>query len=172
MLEEVAALAGESAALAVPRPGPAMDVIAQADGPGLLGVSDWVGREFPLHASGPGKLVLAELDDDALADVGRARPAGAPDAADDHEPARAARRARRDPPPGLGRARRRARAGAREPRGHGPWRARHSARVHRRQRADRPRSTPAAAGARSGPLRAAGQRLRGALAAPGISRGR
>ncbi len=75
VLEEVAALAGESAALAVPRPGPAMDVIAQADGPGLLGVSDWVGREFPLHASGPGKLVLAELDDDALADwVARVRP--------------------------------------------------------------------------------------------------
>jgi len=75
VLEEVAELAGESAALAVPRPGPAMDVIAQADGPGLLGVSDWVGRDFPLHASGPGKLVLAELDDAALADwVARTRP--------------------------------------------------------------------------------------------------
>ncbi len=44
VLEEVAALAGESAALAVPRPGPAMDVIAQADGPGLLGVSGPTGR--------------------------------------------------------------------------------------------------------------------------------
>jgi DNA-binding IclR family transcriptional regulator len=75
VLEEIAATAGESAALAVPRPGPAMDVIAQADGPGLLGVSDWVGREFPLHASAPGKLVLAELDDAALADwVARVRP--------------------------------------------------------------------------------------------------
>lgn len=75
VLEEIAATVGESAALAVARPGPAMDVIAQADGPGLLGVSDWVGREFPLHASGPGKLVLAELDDRALADwVARVRP--------------------------------------------------------------------------------------------------
>jgi IclR family pca regulon transcriptional regulator len=68
VLEELAAAAGESAALAVPRPGPAMDVIAQAAGPGLLGVSDWVGVKFPLHASAPGKLVLAELDDAALAE--------------------------------------------------------------------------------------------------------
>jgi DNA-binding IclR family transcriptional regulator len=67
VLEDLADAAGESAALAVARAGPAMDVIAQADGPGLLGVSDWVGRDFPLHASAPGKLVLAELDDDALA---------------------------------------------------------------------------------------------------------
>ena len=66
VLEELAADAGESAALAVPRPGPAMDVIAQADAPGLLGASDWVGRRFPLHASAPGKLVLAELDDSQL----------------------------------------------------------------------------------------------------------
>ena len=43
-----------------------MDVIAQADAPGLLGASDWVGRRFPLHASAPGKLVLAELDDSQL----------------------------------------------------------------------------------------------------------
>jgi DNA-binding IclR family transcriptional regulator len=75
VLEDLADAAGESAALAVARAGPAMDVIAQADGPGLLGVSDWVGREFPLHASAPGKLVLAELDDDALAAwVARVRP--------------------------------------------------------------------------------------------------
>lgn len=75
LLDEVAAASGESAALAVPRAGPAMDVIAQADGPGLLGVSDWVGRDFPLHASAPGKLVLAELDDGALAGwVARVRP--------------------------------------------------------------------------------------------------
>ena len=75
VLEELAAAAGESAALAVARPGPVMDVIAQAAGPGLLGVSDWVGVEFPLHASAPGKLVLAELDDAALAGwVERVRP--------------------------------------------------------------------------------------------------
>ena len=75
VLDDLAVRAGESAALAVPRPGPAMDVIAQADGPGLLGVSDWVGRDFPLHASAPGKLVLAELDDEALAEwVARTAP--------------------------------------------------------------------------------------------------
>jgi DNA-binding IclR family transcriptional regulator len=75
ILEELAAVAGESAAIAVARAGPVMDVIAQADGPGLLGVSDWVGREFPLHASAPGKLILAELDDAALAAwVERVRP--------------------------------------------------------------------------------------------------
>jgi IclR family transcriptional regulator, acetate operon repressor len=76
VLEDLAADSGESTALAVSRPGPEMDVIAQADGPGLLGASDWVGREFPLHASAPGKLVLAELDDAALADwVARTEPA-------------------------------------------------------------------------------------------------
>jgi DNA-binding IclR family transcriptional regulator len=52
-----------------------MDVIAQADAPGLLGVSDWVGRAFPLHASAPGKLILAGLDDAELREwVARTRP--------------------------------------------------------------------------------------------------
>jgi DNA-binding IclR family transcriptional regulator len=75
LLAELAAEAGESAALAVARPGPGMDVIAQADAPGLLGVSRWVGRPFPLHASAPGKLVLAGLDAAALRDwVERTRP--------------------------------------------------------------------------------------------------
>jgi DNA-binding IclR family transcriptional regulator len=75
LLQALAVEAGESTALAVARPGPTMDVIVQADGPGLLGVSDWVGRVFPLHASAPGKLILAALDDAALRDwVGHARP--------------------------------------------------------------------------------------------------
>jgi DNA-binding IclR family transcriptional regulator len=75
LLEELAAEAGESAALAVARPGPDMEVIAQADAPGLLGVSRWVGHEFPLHASAPGKLILASLDAAALRDwVQRTRP--------------------------------------------------------------------------------------------------
>jgi DNA-binding IclR family transcriptional regulator len=75
LLEELAAAAGESAAVGVARPGPAMEVIAQADAPGLLGVSRWVGREFPLHASAPGKLLLAELDAAELRDwVHRTRP--------------------------------------------------------------------------------------------------
>src|SRR3954462_13217352 len=75
LLEALATEAGESTALAVARPGPAMDVIAQADAPGLLGVSDWVGRAFPLHASAPGKLILAGLDNAELrAWVARTRP--------------------------------------------------------------------------------------------------
>jgi DNA-binding IclR family transcriptional regulator len=75
VLEALAAACGESTALAVRRAGPAMDVIVQADAPGLLGASDWVGRDFPLHASGPGKLVLAELDDAQLVEwVRRVRP--------------------------------------------------------------------------------------------------
>jgi DNA-binding IclR family transcriptional regulator len=75
LLEQLAAEAGEGAALAVVRPGPAMEVIVQADAPGLLGVSRWVGRDFPLHASAPGKLVLAGLDDAALRDwVRRTKP--------------------------------------------------------------------------------------------------
>jgi DNA-binding IclR family transcriptional regulator len=75
LLHELAAEAGESAALAVARPGPRMEVIAQADAPGLLGVNRWVGRDFPLHASAPGKLVLAGLDDAALRDwMQRSRP--------------------------------------------------------------------------------------------------
>ena len=75
VLGELAAAAGDSAALAVPRPGPAMEVIVQADAPGLLGASDWVGHRFPLHASAPGKLMLAELDDRQLEQwVRRTRP--------------------------------------------------------------------------------------------------
>src|SRR3954449_5464399 len=75
LLEELAAQAGESAALAVARSGPAMDVVAQADAPGLLGVSRWVGQAFPLHASAPGKLVLAAVDARELRDwVQRTRP--------------------------------------------------------------------------------------------------
>lgn len=76
VLENLAAGAGESAMLAVPRPGPAVEVIAQADGPRLLGLTNWVGRPIMLHASAAGKLVLAELDDRALtAWIARERPA-------------------------------------------------------------------------------------------------
>ncbi len=53
-----------------------MRVVAQADGPWLLGPSNWVGRHIDSHASAAGKLVLAELTDHALGDwVQRTRPA-------------------------------------------------------------------------------------------------
>jgi DNA-binding IclR family transcriptional regulator len=75
MLEHLAAAAGESAMLAIPRPGPGMAIVAQADGPRLLGLANWVGRDIDLHASAAGKLVLAELDDSALtAWIRRERP--------------------------------------------------------------------------------------------------
>jgi DNA-binding IclR family transcriptional regulator len=60
VLEHLAAIAGESAMLAIPRPGPGMAIVAQADGPRLLGLTNWVGRHIDLHASAAGKLVLAE----------------------------------------------------------------------------------------------------------------
>jgi DNA-binding IclR family transcriptional regulator len=75
VLDDLAAGAGESAMLAVPRPGPGVEVVGQADGPRLLGLTNWVGRPIPLHASAAGKLVLAELTDRALAAwIARERP--------------------------------------------------------------------------------------------------
>jgi hypothetical protein len=61
-LERLAAEAGESAMLGVSeRPG-TLEVIAQADAGNLVGVGNWVGRRFGLHASAGGKLVYAGLD--------------------------------------------------------------------------------------------------------------
>ena len=61
--------------LGVARSGPSLEVIAQADGPRLLGLTHWVGREVELHASAAGKLVLAELSEAALdAWIRRERP--------------------------------------------------------------------------------------------------
>jgi DNA-binding IclR family transcriptional regulator len=68
VLAELAAAAKESAMLGVPRAGARVVVIAQADGPRLLGVTNWIGRSIDdLHASAAGKLLLAELDDRAVA---------------------------------------------------------------------------------------------------------
>jgi DNA-binding IclR family transcriptional regulator len=53
--------------LAVPRPPVGADVLVQVDTPRFVGATNWVGRAFPLHASVSGKLVLAELSDDAFA---------------------------------------------------------------------------------------------------------
>jgi IclR family acetate operon transcriptional repressor len=67
LLEELAEATGESAMLAVPRPPVGADVLVQVDTPRFVGATNWVGRPFPVHASASGKLVLAELSDDALA---------------------------------------------------------------------------------------------------------
>lgn len=66
ILDDLAAAAGESAMLAIPRPGPRVEVVAQADGPRLLGLTNWIGRSIAIHASAAGKLVLAELSERAL----------------------------------------------------------------------------------------------------------
>jgi IclR family transcriptional regulator, acetate operon repressor len=67
LVEGLAEASGESAMLAVPRPPVGADVLLQVDTPRFVGATNWVGRAFPLHASASGKLVLAELADDALA---------------------------------------------------------------------------------------------------------
>ena len=75
LLERLAATAGEAAMLALPRPGPQIEILAQADGPRLLGLTNWVGRPIDLHASAAGKIALAELSSDDLASwVRRERP--------------------------------------------------------------------------------------------------
>jgi IclR family pca regulon transcriptional regulator len=77
VLAGLAAEAKESAMLGVPRGRTRVVVVAQADGPRLLGITSWVGRPIDdLHASAAGKLLLAELDDAAVgAWIRRARPA-------------------------------------------------------------------------------------------------
>jgi len=57
---------GESTLLAVPRGETAFEIVLQLDGPHLVGVTSWVGRAVPLYASAPGKLLLAELDDESF----------------------------------------------------------------------------------------------------------
>lgn len=51
---------GETAAVALVR-GIRVMVAGQVSPPSVMSVS-WIGREFPLHTSSPGKLVLASLD--------------------------------------------------------------------------------------------------------------
>jgi IclR family pca regulon transcriptional regulator len=68
VLAELAAAAKESAMLGIPRGRTRVVVVAQADGPRLLGITSWVGRPIDdLHASAAGKLLLAESDDRAVA---------------------------------------------------------------------------------------------------------
>ena len=60
----------------MPRGRARLVVVAQADGPRLLGITNWVGRTIDdLHASAAGKLLLAEWDDRALTTwIRRVRP--------------------------------------------------------------------------------------------------
>jgi DNA-binding IclR family transcriptional regulator len=57
---------GESATLTASATPTTVEVIAQVDASRLVGITDWVGRRFPLHASAAGKLALAALPAEAL----------------------------------------------------------------------------------------------------------
>lgn len=59
-LRRLCVATGEAAAVSLVR-GTRVLVVDQVDPPSVVSVS-WVGREFPLHASSPGKIVLASLN--------------------------------------------------------------------------------------------------------------
>jgi IclR family acetate operon transcriptional repressor len=63
-LRRLCSATGETAAVALVR-GIRVMVVDQVSPPSVMSVS-WIGREFPLHTSSPGKLVLASLDPDDL----------------------------------------------------------------------------------------------------------
>jgi DNA-binding IclR family transcriptional regulator len=66
VLEQLARDVCETVTLTVPRPPIGVEVISQVDGGHLVGDTDWVGLDFPLHASATGKLALAELGEAEL----------------------------------------------------------------------------------------------------------
>jgi DNA-binding IclR family transcriptional regulator len=68
-LEELTAVTGESSVLAVTRFPVDVEILLQIDAPTLLGVTDWVGRTFGLHASVSGKLAFARLPEPVLTDL-------------------------------------------------------------------------------------------------------
>lgn len=58
-LAELAARVRETITLTVSRPDGSLSIIRQLDGPHIVGLTNWVGRPFPIHASSGGKLALA-----------------------------------------------------------------------------------------------------------------
>jgi DNA-binding IclR family transcriptional regulator len=58
-LERLARESGETANLIVPRAA-GTEAIAQVDGRHLLGATNWLGRELPLHCTAAGKVFLAQ----------------------------------------------------------------------------------------------------------------
>jgi DNA-binding IclR family transcriptional regulator len=57
-MRRLASESGETANLILPRPA-GTDAIAQIDGRHLLGATNWIGRELPLHCTAAGKVFLA-----------------------------------------------------------------------------------------------------------------
>jgi DNA-binding IclR family transcriptional regulator len=58
-LAELAAHVPETITLTLSRPDGSLEIVRQLDGPRMLGLTNWVGRPFPVHASSSGKLALA-----------------------------------------------------------------------------------------------------------------
>jgi len=58
-LVELAGRVPETITLTVSRPDGSLEIVKQLDGPRMLGLTNWVGRPFPVHASSSGKLALA-----------------------------------------------------------------------------------------------------------------
>ncbi len=58
-LVDLAAQVRESTTLTVVMPDGSLEVVRQADGPHMIGLSNWVGRPVVLHSSSSGKLALA-----------------------------------------------------------------------------------------------------------------
>ncbi len=58
-LATLAAAVPETITLTASRPDGSLEIVRQLDGPRMLGLTNWVGRPFPTHASSSGKLALA-----------------------------------------------------------------------------------------------------------------
>lgn len=59
VLEELVTQVQETVTLSVVMPDGTPSLVRQVDGPHLLGLTSWVGRPLPLHASSSGKILLA-----------------------------------------------------------------------------------------------------------------
>jgi DNA-binding IclR family transcriptional regulator len=58
-LARLAEIVPETITLTVSRSDGSLGIVRQLDGPHMLGLTNWVGRPFPVHASSSGKLALA-----------------------------------------------------------------------------------------------------------------
>lgn len=67
ILDEYAVRLNETVSLAMVRDKLAYDVIAEASGSRYLNVTMYVGETYPVHASATGKLMLAEMSDEEVA---------------------------------------------------------------------------------------------------------
>lgn len=58
-LGRLAEVVPETITLTISRPDGSLEIVRQLDCPHMLGLTNWVGRPFPVHASSSGKLALA-----------------------------------------------------------------------------------------------------------------